>query len=324
MTVTTDSSGRPSSDLASRRPPAASSAAPSAALTAAGTGSNEPDARETDRLRRRELADFLRNRRERISPEQIGLPTSGRRRTPGLRREEVAQLAGVGVTWYTWLEQSREIHASPQVLDAIARTLMLDAHERSHLFRLAGSPLPDSEAECNAVHPAVHLLLDELDHIPAVVSNARKDALAHNAMFEAMTGGFHEVGWDERNILWQIFTNREWRSRLVDWDTGAPRMVAQFRAAMAEHVGEPAWTSLVSRLRRASPEFSVMWARHDVEGPETRTKRILHPSVGLLRLDYTYLWLGPRGGNRMVTYTPADEESAARLARLHEVVQAAA
>ncbi len=100
--------------------------------------------RDVDRLRRLELADFLRSRRERITPDQVGYPTSGRRRTPGLRREEVAQLAGVGVTWYTWLEQGRKINASTQVLDAVSRTLMLDRHERSHLFRLAGSPLSDS------------------------------------------------------------------------------------------------------------------------------------------------------------------------------------
>lgn len=280
-----------------------------------GTGGAGPA--EVDRLRRAELGEFLRNRRERISPEQVGMPASGRRRTPGLRREEVAQLAGVGVTWYTWLEQAREIHASPQVIDAIARTLMLDAHERAHLFRLAGSPLPDSTAECNAVHPAVQVLLGELHHIPAIVSNARKDILACNAMFDSLVGGFVDVVWDERNVLWQMFTNPEWRARLVDWDTGAPRMVAQFRAAMADHLGEPAWTSLLARLRRASPEFAAVWARHDVEGPETRTKRILHPDVGLLRLDYTYLWLGPHGGNRMVTYTPADAESASRLAALH-------
>ena len=167
------------------------------------------------------------------------------------------------------------------------------------------------------MHPAVHVLLGELRHIPAVVTNARKDVLAHNEMFDAMTGGFEDVVWDERNVLWQLFTNAEWRRRLLDWDTGAPRMVAQFRAAMAEHVGEPGWTSLITRLQHTSPEFAAMWARHDIEGAETRTKRILHPDVGLLRLDYTYLWLGPHGGNRVVTYTPVDDESAVRLAALH-------
>jgi transcriptional regulator with XRE-family HTH domain len=271
-----------------------------------------------------ELADFLRSRRERIAPEQVGYPTSGRRRTPGLRREEVAQLAGVGVTWYTWLEQGRKINASPQVLDAVSRTLMLDRHERSHLFLLAGSPLTNADVECNALHPAVRVLLDELAHVPAIVTNARKDVLAFNPMFDLLVEGISNIPWEDRNILWLVFTDPRWRERLLDWDEGAPRMVAQFRAAMADHMGDPAWKCLLQRLQGASVEFAEMWKRHDVEGPETRTKRILHPAVGLLRLDYTYLWLGPSNGNRVVTYTPADDETACRLKVLRSSIPVAA
>ncbi len=276
-------------------------------------------------LRRNELSDFLRSRRERISPEEVGMPVSGRRRTPGLRREEVAQLAGVGVTWYTWLEQGRKINASAQVLDAIARTLMLDVNERGHLFTLAGSPLGASQVECNALSPAIQVLLDQLEPIPAVTTNARKDVLAHNAMFDTLVGGISQYPRDEQNILWQVFTNPQWRARLVDWEDGAPRMVAQFRAAMADHVGEPAWKCLVKRLQTTSPEFVALWKRHDIEGSESRTKRILHPRVGLLRLDYTYLWLGPHAnGCRIVTYTPVDEESRERLLALQAALPLAA
>jgi transcriptional regulator with XRE-family HTH domain len=292
--------------------------------TEPNTGAEDRERHDVDRLRRMELADFLRSRRERITPEQVGYPASGRRRTPGLRREEVAQLAGVGVTWYTWLEQGRKINASPQVLDAVSRTLMLDRHERSHLFVLAGSPLSNADVECNALHPAVRVLIDELAHVPAIVTNARKDVLAFNAMFDLLVGGISSVPWEDRNILWLVFTDPRWRERLVDWDEGAPRMVAQFRAAMADHMGEPAWKCLLQRLQGASAEFAEMWGRHDVEGPETRTKRILHPGVGLLRLDYTYLWLGPSNGNRVVTYTPADDETARRLKLLHSSISVAA
>jgi transcriptional regulator with XRE-family HTH domain len=279
---------------------------------------------DVDQLRRTELADFLRSRRERISPEQVGFPVSGRRRTPGLRREEVAQLAGVGVTWYTWIEQGRKIKASPQVLDAICRTLMLDPHERSHVFTLAGSPLSEADVESSSLAPSIHMILEQLGHIPAIVTNARKDILAYNQMFDVMVEGLSDVPWDERNMIWLVFTNPRWRERLVDWDVATSLMVAQFRAAMADHVGEPAWKCLLSRLQAASPEFARLWKRHDVEGSEGRTKRILHPTVGLLRLDYTYLWLGPRGGNRLVAYTPADDESLIRLRSLYNGVEAAA
>src|SRR5947199_5879920 len=131
----------------------------------------------TDAVRRGELAAFLRSRRERITPDQVGLPPGGRRRTPGLRREEVAQLAGVGVTWYTWLEQGRDIHASEQVLDAIANTLRLDPNERSHLFTLAGLPEAPGLRECRAVPEPVHVMLRQLEPFPACVQNARTDIL---------------------------------------------------------------------------------------------------------------------------------------------------
>jgi MmyB-like transcription regulator ligand binding domain len=115
------------------------------------------------------------------------------------------------------------------------------------------------------------------------------------------------------------FTNPGWRAAMIDWDDATRRMVAEFRAAMAEHVAEPAWKCLVSRLSKASSEFTELWERHDVGAPENRTKRFLHPDVGLLRLDYTNLWLGQRLGTRMVTYTPADGETQSRLQRLKEL-----
>jgi transcriptional regulator with XRE-family HTH domain len=265
-------------------------------------------------LRRRELAEFLRSRRERIAPEDVGLPPASRRRTPGLRREEVATLAGVGVTWYTWLEQGRDINASPQVLDSVARTLLLDPHEREHLFRLADTPDGAGLADCQAVPPTIQVLLDQLSPYPACVRNARYDVLAFNPAYEQLTGRrLSALPFEERNSLWCAFTCPQFRAAMVDWEEGTRRMVAEYRAAMAEHVAEPAWKCLVSRLSKASPEFAELWDRHEVASPENRTKRWLHPQVGLLRLDYTHLWLGQRLGTRMTTYTPADEESAARL-----------
>jgi transcriptional regulator with XRE-family HTH domain len=275
---------------------------------------HDPDAHH---LRRQELAAFVRSRRERIAPEQVGLRPSRRRRTPGLRREEVAQLAGVGVTWYTWLEQGRDINPSPQVLDAIARTLLFDVYERAHLFTLAGATDAAVPAEEDALPPGAQALLDRLEPYPALILNARYDVLAYNRMWASGFPHMDTIRREDRNCLWLLFTDTYWREVLPDWEEAASRMVAQFRSAMAEHVTEPSWKNLVARLQQASPDFVRVWARHDVQVPESYIKRFRHPEVGLLRMHYTSLWFGQRIGTRLSTYTPADEQTRERLERAH-------
>jgi transcriptional regulator with XRE-family HTH domain len=274
---------------------------------------HHPDAAE---LRRKELASFLRSRRERLSPDQLGLPEYGRRRTPGLRREEVAQHAGVGVTWYTWLEQARDIHVSEHVLDAISRTLQLDPHERGHLFTLAGSPLTEIGPDCMPVSDEVRLLLDKLDPYPAIVTNGRYDLLAYNRTFTSLVGDLDEVPFDQRNTMWLAFTSPTMRASLPDWDHATKRMVGQYRAAMADHVAEPVWKCRLKRLQELSPEFAALWQRHDIAAPENLTKRFDHPDLGRLQFCYTNLWLSPRTGVRLVTYTPADPETSGLLPKL--------
>jgi transcriptional regulator with XRE-family HTH domain len=280
-----------------------------------------PGTRLPDEARRTELADFLRSRRERIAPAQVGLPVSGRRRTPGLRREEVAQLAGVGVTWYTWLEQGRDIHASEQVLAAIAATLRLDQYERVHLYTLAGQPEPPIERDCRAINDTMLVMLRQLEPIPAAVSNARFDILARNRTYDRMIGGLDVIAFEDRNSLVQAFTNPSWRARIVDWDDNAPRMVAQFRANMAQHVTEQNWKCLLKRLRQESADFDRLWDQHDVRAPENFTKRYLNPEVGLLRLEYTQLWFGPRSEIKLTTYTPADDETWQKVRTLQELAE---
>ena len=276
-----------------------------------------PDLRTLADARRTELASFLRSRRERITPEDIGLTTFGRRRTPGLRREEVAQLAGVGVTWYTWLEQGRDIAPSAQVLDAIARTLRLDRHERTHLFRLADAPDPSASSPYHALPDSTQLLLDQLNPYPATVVNGRYDLLAYNRTYLALSGGeLDDLEPDDRNVLWRAFTDPRTRASMIDWDEAVPRMVASFRAAMAKHMGEPAWKCFLSRMLAASPEFGQIWERHEVAPLQRMTKRMLAPSVGLLHLESTSLWLAESVGVRLVTYTPLDDESRRRLETL--------
>jgi transcriptional regulator with XRE-family HTH domain len=272
--------------------------------------------RNGSELRRKELGAFLRSRRERIGPEQVGLRSLRRRRTPGLRREEVAQLAGVGITWYTWLEQGREINPSAQVLDAIARTLQLDVHEHSHLFTLAGLATTTIASECQALCPTIQPLIDQLEPFPAMVVNARLDLLAYNRVYASFFDDLDSIPLEDRNLLWLLFTHPQWRAAVVDWED-VDRVVAEYRAAMAEHLDDPAWKTLVSRLHRASPEFSAVWERHDVQGVESRTKRTRHPTAGLLKVDYTNLWIGQQVGVRIVTYTPADERTRAKLEALH-------
>ncbi|MBT2455487.1 helix-turn-helix transcriptional regulator [Streptomyces sp. ISL-86] len=271
-------------------------------------------------VRRHELAEFLRSRRERIAPEQVGLVRGPRRRTPGLRREEVAQLSSVGVTWYTWLEQARDIQVSAQVLDAVARALLLDVSERVHLFALAGSLDPAPPAVCPSVTPAVRAMLDQLGPIPACVQNSRYDILAHNATYGQLLGDLDSVRPEDRNCMWLAFTDSEWRAAVVDLPGTHRLMAAKFRAAMAEHLAEPAWTTLLARMG-ASAEFREVWARHEVVGQGTKAKHIRNAHVGLLHLEHTNLWLGPGNGPRLVSYVPLDGETRERLERLERLAR---
>lgn len=202
------------------------------------------------------------------------------------------------------------------MLDAIARTLRFDAHEHAHLFTLAGVATTTVADQCLGLCSTVQPILDRLQPFPACVLNARFDLLAFNRAYASFFDDLETVPIEDRNVLWLTFTHPRWREVIVDWDDVVGRMVAEYRAAMAEHLEEPAWKTLVARLHRASPEFTAFWERHDVQGIESRTKRARHPMVGLLRLDYTNLWLGPGVGTRVIAFAPADERTRNRLEML--------
>jgi hypothetical protein len=270
-------------------------------------------------VRRHELAAFLRHRREHITPEQVGLPRGTRRRTPGLRREEVAQLASVGVTWYTWLEQARDIQVSVQVLDALARTLFLDPSERAHLFQLAGQVDPTPATICPSITPAVRTILATMEPMPACVQNSRYDILAYNRTYGLLLCDLDEVPPEDRNCMVLSYTHDQWRSSLVHLQDSQRLMAARFRATMAGHLAEPAWKMLLKRLRAESAEFRENWDRHEVVAHRSKRKEFDNPYVGRISVDHIDLWLGPELGPRIVTYAPADEESRQRLEKLHAI-----
>src|SRR3984885_7436856 len=253
------------------------------------------DTRETAELRRRELGAFLRDRRERIAPQQVGLTPMGRRRTPGLRREELAQLAGVGVTWYTWLEQGRDINVSPHVLEAVCRTLLLDPHERSHVMTLAGFAEQRLAKECQSISPAGQTMLGGVTPIPGVVQNSRFDVLAYNQPYGHLFADLDTLPLGDRNMLWLSFTRPEWRRGMVG--------------------GGQTGHGLIARRSEASADFVRVWEEREVLGPENQTKLIMNEKVGLLRLESTHYWLGPRPGSRLIVYSPADAECRERLAK---------
>jgi transcriptional regulator with XRE-family HTH domain len=269
--------------------------------------------------RRRELADFVRSRRERLTPEQVGLPRGRRRRTPGLRREEVAQLASVGVSWYTWLEQAREITVSAQVLDAIARALRLDASERVHLFGLAGAVDPTPSKVAFRVPPSLQALLRQVEPFPASIQNCRYDLLHYNRTFARLFNDLDAIAPRDRNCMWLAFTDPDWGRALVDRSETLELMVANFRRAGAGHFEEPHWRELPDRLLAASPEFREIWGRRNVADKVREIKIFRNREVGMLRLHTDRMWLQPGGGSRLTVFSPVDDDTAEKLERLQAI-----
>jgi transcriptional regulator with XRE-family HTH domain len=256
--------------------------------------------------RRRELAHFLRTRRERMSPVQAGLSVGGRRRTPGLRREEIAQLAGVSVSWYTWLEQERDITPSPQVLDSIVRVLQLNSVERAHLFVLARGHPPDTTLpEPACVSAATQQILDALAPCPAYIVDSTFTIIAWNETARRVFVDFAAMPCHERNLVWIIFAHPPARGLYVDWVGEAQRTLALFRASSQAYIGEPWFTQFIDRLEAASAEFRAWWPRYDVLGTYVAQKELQHPQVGQLFVQPTMLSLAHASAQRMVVYTPA-------------------
>jgi len=259
--------------------------------------------------RREELGKFLKARRAQLTPEDFGMPGGSRRRTPGLRREEVALLAGVGVTWYTWLEQGREINVSTQVLDAVASTLRLDGAERWHLYRLAEAMPLHAPTERDPVPAEVAEIVHSLDPLPATLTNGRFDILVANAAHEDLFADWHSLPCVHKNTLWCLVTEPTARQKFPQYEQEVRYIVARMRAAYARHVGDPDWEEDIRRLSGLSREFADLWARQEVAGPELRVRTFLHPAVGPLTFTATELDVPVMPGARLTVYTPADEQA---------------
>lgn len=266
--------------------------------------------------RKQQLGEFLRSRRARLRPEEFGLPDYGRvRRVPGLRREELARLAGVSVDHYVRLEQGRDLQFSTEVLDAVARVLRLDDHERAHFHRLARPGTPDDTDQ--AVRPGIARLLETFESVPAYIVGRRVDVLAWNTMAAAL------FSFGERpNFARYIFLDAESRSLFRDWDVKAADTVAYLRNDAGRHPDDPELAALVGELSIRSAEFRRLWAVHEVRDKTHGSYRFHHPVVG--DLDLSYETLRPSGAEEqvLVAYAPG-EGSGDALRMLRELSSAA-
>jgi len=262
---------------------------PSQTSTGAGSATTSFDA---DAQRRDELALFLKAKRAALSPQSVGLQPARRRRASGLLREEVAQRAGISPTWYTWLEQGREINPSTAVLDQLADALLLSASERSHLVTLAK---PNAAATLQFSREAPPMLVSWINGLdqPAYVLNGRWDVLAWNESACRMLGDFASLARADRNILRMIFLWDHWRTLFADCEGLAASSVAQFRAETARHAGAPELLALTSQLAQDSAEFATLWQERQLDVIQLKAKRLRHAELGIL--DLTYAPLRPRG-----------------------------
>jgi transcriptional regulator with XRE-family HTH domain len=259
---------------------------------------------------RAELAAFLRAQRARLRPADVGLPSDldpGLRRTPGLRREEVARLSGVSVTWYTWLEQGRNIAASEQVVEALARALLLDPGRRRYLRALAGLATATGVTRLDEALPRLQRLVDAAAPNIASIYDAHFDYVVWNAPYRRLRHDPATVPADRRNLLWMIFTDAQSRSRMVRWEPAARALLSQFRAAAGRRLDDPRFATMVAELTRASPEFGKWWGEYPIGDFRPATITIDHPEVGLLELEMFQLRPVEHPDLLMVLQVPVSE-----------------
>ncbi|MEW9517757.1 helix-turn-helix transcriptional regulator [Streptomyces tubercidicus] len=280
------------------------------------THTTSADREEQPHPRREELRAFLRSRRARVRPEDVGLPGGGLRRTPGLRREEVATLAGIGVSWYTWLEQGRRINVSDAIVESVSRVLQLNHAERAYLYQLVGLKPPEQKATEEAA-PMAELgqLVDAWSPYPVYVLDRWWNYVLINASAQAVFG----LTGDGQNCLVSFFTDAKYRSFFANWDTLAPKVVADFRSAAASYPDDDRFTAISDRLYAESPEFARLWDQHDVRWESNGTKAVVHPVLGEMTFDHVVMHPSNRQDLRVTIHLPRNGfEARRRLERLLE------
>lgn len=233
-----------------------------------------------------ELRLFLRSRRSRVTPEEVGLRSAGRRRVEGLRREEVAQLAGISVDYYVLLERGKKLTASDEVLDALARALRLDDAERDHLFTIARPARRARPTPAQPVRPELQRILDGMPHQPAMIMGRRLDVLATNRLARALYTGFDALHGRDGNMARYVFLDESARLLYADWEEGARAVLSALHRYAGRWPGDPRMVELVEDLSTRSPEFAQWWAVGHVERAGHGTKRFRHPLVGELVLSF--------------------------------------
>ncbi len=274
-----------------------------------------------EKYRFEELADFLKTRRARILPSQVGLPSGTRRRTPGLRREEVAQLAGIGLTWYTWLEQGRPIRVSEQVIESLARVLLLDRQERSHLYMLANQPIPADMPEYGGtVSPLLQHVLDSLALCPSFIADQRWNVVAWNRAACAVLGDFNSMNARQRNVLWAMFTDDYFKRLYADWDKNAKSLLGRFRSTCGKYIEDPWLSCFIEELKSESPEFRQWWPLHEIQDDSSVYKEMNHPAAGKLNFESSSFDVSGHMTLKLFVYVPLPEsDTADKMERLLNV-----
>jgi len=262
------------------------------------------------------LGSYLRERRIRLDPAALGYP-GGRRRTPGLRREEVAQRAGISATWYSWLEQGRGGAPSAYALDRLAEALMLTAVEREHLFLLGlGRPPQVRYQPSHGIAPRLQRVLDAMDSSPAVIRTATWDVIGWNRAAAAVLTDYGALPAAERNVLRLLFLDPRARTANFDWEDIARSVVGVFRGDAARTGAAASVQPLVDELRAKSPDFAAMWSDSAVRGPCEGMKRLRHPELGEIALEFSAFAVDGQPDLAMLVYTPVSDDDAVRIRTL--------
>lgn len=259
-----------------------------------------------DSERRLALGNFLRNLRSSLSPYDVGLSSGNRRRrTSGLRREEVAEIANIGPSWYTRLEQGRDIRPSVSVLESLASALKLTPNERRHLFLLAGESLPpQSTAVQEKISPSIQNMLDELHPNPAYVVGRSWDFLAWNQAADAVFTISVPSPPHEYNLIWRQFTDPIWRTGSEDWEAVSQRIVAEFRTSRARYLSDVSFGRLIDDLKSVSADFARMWQHHEAPSSLDGYKKLNHPALGELEFEHITLQFPNEPDQRIMVYMP--------------------